>query len=226
MMLRTIVLLCLCSLASCLAACVQVRPAQEEEMLRVFTADASHRLAVPAPPSGIPVIAVEELDDWRPICNQCHRGPNFSSGTLLQWGHRASCIAGKSCNQCHAAQLHRTDVRGDKANCVDCHMEQSIGLKCATCHIASFVQQVKPHDEAFLGHHGRQSTWDGKACLVCHGSQKWCFACHGIDMPHPPNIIQVHHELVQGRPEVCHNCHGTQSCSRCHIARGIKVKTE
>jgi hypothetical protein len=220
-----LLLLCMLLLVLSLSSsCFKVELPGEEEMMTVFTADTTHKLRIPPPPADVPTIATAELEDWHPICNQCHRGPHYSSYTNLNWGHRDDCLSQVACNQCHSEQLHRTHVAGDKAVCINCHLAQRLPTYCQACHSAGFVKQLGVHEPQFLAEHGKQERWQGKNCMVCHGSKQWCFDCHGIDMPHPPTMIKDHPDLVKGKPEVCANCHGEQSCTRCHKARGVAAR--
>lgn len=206
-----------------LAACNKFQLPDEKEMMAVFTTDMREELIEPPAPESIPVLAVSELQDWHELCDQCHVGPNYSSHTILNWGHLESCVSSMACTECHAPELHRTDVRGNKGQCYDCHLRESVPTKCETCHPPGCRSAYAAHDAEFLGTHGKQPDWQGMDCMHCHGSKSWCMACHGIEMPHPEDYITTHPQLVQGEPEVCNNCHGSQSCLRCHEALGIKI---
>lgn len=75
-------------------------------------------------------------------------------------------------------------------------------------------------EEIALGMAGGVSEGD---CLTCHGSERWCLACHGVPMPHPSSVLTDHPKMVQGRPDICANCHGEQSCQQCHAERGVRL---
>ena len=217
-----------CALAAgwaCLSAgCAKFRLPSQREMERVFVSQSTTRFVEPKAPPAVPEVAVSEMSSWRELCNQCHVGPHYSSHTILNWGHRDSCIASMACVACHHEQLHRTDVRGDKAKCMECHLTRNEPVKCETCHVKGCATEHARHTPEFLGQHGKHTDWVGLKCTVCHGSERWCLNCHGLPMPHPADIIKIHPSLVQGQPEVCANCHGAHSCIRCHQALGVRPK--
>ena len=95
-------------------------------------------------------------------------------------------------------------------------------VTCKTCHTQEHINKQPRHEPSFLGKHGDYVSNDKTSCFKCHGSERWCTNCHGLTMPHPKNIVKVHPGLVQGRPEVCARCHGTESCTRCHRQAGVK----
>jgi hypothetical protein len=206
-----------------ISACTELKLPTEKEMTAVFTTDETERLIEPPPPDTIPTIALSEMQDWQELCDKCHVGPHYSSYTILEWGHLDSCLSGMSCTRCHSTELHKTHIRGDKGMCYDCHLDEGISVDCNTCHVEGCMAMHANHGPEFIAEHGQFDQWDGIDCMACHGSQSWCMDCHGIDMPHPENIIDIHQDLVQGRPDVCHNCHGSQSCTRCHLAFDVDL---
>ena len=222
-MMRAFALLGLGLALAMLAACNKFELPDENEMMAVFTTDVREELIEPPAPDTVPVLAVSEMQDWRELCDQCHVGPHYSSHTILNWGHLDSCTGGMACTDCHAPELHRTHVRGDKGQCYDCHLNRQVGVTCETCHPPGCRSAHVSHDAGFLAQHGKQTDWQGMDCMTCHGSRNWCLACHGIEMPHPADYVTSHPQQVQGEPEVCNNCHGSQSCIRCHQALGITI---
>ena len=216
-------LLTLLGLPAALCSCPRIDLPSEQAMVEVFIAESPARLIEPPAPDSVPLLATAELTDWATLCDECHVGPHYSSYTILNWGHLDSCVGELACTDCHAGELHRTDVRGDKGQCFDCHLARSVLVNCETCHIEGCRGSAAAHGPGFLGEHGAQTQWEGIDCLVCHGSQSWCMDCHGLPMPHPDDIIDSHPLLVQGQPETCANCHGSQSCIRCHLALGVVI---
>ena len=201
--------------------CQSFKMPSEEAMNEVFAPRKTIRLAeAPAPPS-IPILPTSGMDDWRKLCSTCHVGPHYSSYTVLNWGHRDSCVKELTCHDCHSAQLHRPDVRGDKAKCIDCHLSRGVSIKCQTCHDVGWRDKHNPHPPPPGQTHVMGPDWKEIMCLKCHGSERWCNDCHGLPMPHPKDIVKIHPSLVQGRPDVCSNCHGTQACTRCHRQAGV-----
>jgi len=213
-----LVLLCLLS-----ASCINFKFPSTEDIEQVFAAQKEPETFVEEIPPNVPVLDASDLGGWRLLCDQCHVGPSYSSYTILNWGHRPSCIEHSSCLGCHGEALHRMDVRGNKKVCYDCHLSLGLPTQCSTCHSEEHVDLYSPHPPQFLGNHGASELVNGYPCNQCHGSESWCINCHGLPMPHPDNIIELHPELVQGQPEVCSNCHGRMSCIRCHNERGVQI---
>ena len=222
-MMRAIAIVGLVTALAVLTACNKFQLPDEKEMMAVFTTDVSEELIEPPAPASVPVLAVSEMSDWQALCDKCHVGPHYTSNTILHWGHRDACVSEMVCTDCHAPELHRTHVRGDKGQCYDCHLRENISTNCETCHPPGCRSAYASHDPQFLATHGDQADWQGLECITCHGSTNWCLDCHGIEMPHPADYVTTHPQLVQGEPEVCNNCHGTQSCIRCHQALGLRI---
>jgi hypothetical protein len=206
------------------AGCEDLRLPSEQEMTAVFTTHEPHRLQEPPPPESVPVLAPMELTDWHELCMQCHVGPHYTSNTILRWAHRDACVSELCCIDCHSERVHLTHVRGDKAMCIECHMNEQIPFQCETCHSETWRDQHSAHQPGFTGMHDVSAEWQDYDCSACHGSEKWCRDCHGLPMPHPADIEERHPELVRGQPDVCARCHGTHSCIHCHTRRGVEVE--
>ena len=202
--------------------CTDVRQFNKEEVVKVFTSSEPAMGLEAAAPTNIPVLAIQEMNDWNELCGQCHRGPYYSSNTILIWGHRDSCVADATCRTCHHEQLHETDMRGDKSNCYECHLNRDLHYTCDNCHgEGCWDESIVRHDDVFIDSHGENQQWQEMDCTVCHGSDRWCFDCHGIEMPHPEDVLDTHPSWVQGHPETCNKCHGEEACDNCHRERGI-----
>lgn len=210
--------------AAWLSACADLRLPSQEAMTAVFTVKAHAHIEEPPAPESVPVLVPSEQANWSTLCAQCHVGPHFSSYTILKWGHLDSCIGEMVCIDCHAEELHLTHVRGDKGRCIECHMERQVSIECRTCHDELWHDQHTAHLPGFTGMHDIAPEWLDSGCLACHGSQRWCSDCHGLEMPHPENIEELHPSLVRGQPDVCTNCHGELSCIQCHITNRIIVE--
>lgn len=224
--LRPLIVILVASIAAWTSACAELKLPNKEAMVDVFTSRSQTLIDEPPAPSSVPILATAEMSDWRPLCDHCHVGPSYSSYSILEWGHRESCLAGKSCADCHAEQLHLTHIRGDKAECIDCHLERQVPITCGTCHDPQWHDEHTAHIRGFTGMHDMEPEWQGTDCLVCHGSERWCLDCHGLPMPHPEDIDKTHAQLVKGQPEICARCHGTHSCYRCHYEHGIEITEE
>ena len=216
---RVLIFLLLLSLAS-LAACVEMELPSNEEVEKLFSSD-PHTAELHKPhPEGIPALDASELGGWRDLCDQCHVGPHYSSYSNLTWGHLDTCITPSGCLECHGNNLHRLDVRGSKSVCMECHYESGRILGCNDCHVADWYENHSPEGHS-LDTHGSWAMEDSAHCASCHGTGRWCKACHGVEMPHPADILVTHPMLVRGEPELCSNCHGATPCETCHVERNI-----
>jgi hypothetical protein len=205
--------------------CAELKLPSEREMEAVFiTAETGAELLASNVPDSIPVMAVAELRDWSPICDECHIGPHYSSHTILAWGHLDSCVEDTACASCHDQRLHQTGLRGNKEACYECHLDREQPVTCTTCHTSACQADDVKHTSAFVRTHGKETDWMGIACDTCHGGERWCRECHGMPMPHPENIQAVHPDLVQGQAENCMKCHGRQSCTNCHLVNDVDVR--
>jgi len=219
---RNVLLLTLATTLVLVAACANIKPPSEEEVMKVFTSSEPAMGLEASAPDNIPLLAMQELDDWNKLCGECHRGPHYSSYTILNWGHRESCTADTSCNSCHHEVVHETMMRGDKSNCFECHLNRSLKYVCVDCHVEGCRDEtIVHHDEDFNADHGEFQQWQEMDCNVCHASQRWCLDCHGIEMPHPEEVLDAHPSWVKGHPETCNKCHGEEACDNCHRERGI-----
>ena len=203
-----------------LAGCLDLELPSSEAVKKVFTEHEQSRALTVPQPEGVPLLKADELGGWRLLCDQCHQGPHYSSQTFLTWRHRDECLKETSCLECHGEHLHRLDVRGSKALCIDCHLKRDDSLACAMCHAEGWQDIHTPQGHA-LESHGSEANENSNRCDSCHGSQNWCIDCHGLQMPHPETILHDHPSLVRGNPETCAACHGVNSCESCHAQRGI-----
>lgn len=209
-----------CAALLALSACVEMELPSSEDVEQLFVSHGHDpRLHDPVP-EGIPVLDSEELGGWRTLCDQCHIGPHYSSYTILTWAHKTECETQTTCLNCHGEKLHRSDVRGSKQVCFECHMERELTTSCDDCHVEGWRQTHTPAGHSMTGH-GAWALEDATHCASCHGTQSWCVDCHGIQMPHPDTILADHPSLVRGEPQTCANCHGSTPCESCHTDRGV-----
>jgi len=68
-------------------------------------------------------------------------------------------------------------------------------------------------------------------CSTCHDVEKFCFDCHGVEMPHPATFAANHGKEGKATPKVCAQCHarggskdGTEFCNACHHKDGDPTK--
>lgn len=223
-MIRTVLMLAILGLVAAALGCQQWQLPSNAEVEQVFEAAQPERMLAQPDPSNVPVFDTRKTEDWHALCNQCHRGPDYSSHTLINWGHRPGCISGSSCVACHGEKLHRMNVRGNKQVCFDCHIVKRIATGCNTCHVAGWKVQHQPHGPEYVAAHSAAAKASSQPCFTCHGSENWCTSCHGLTMPHPDNIRATHPGLVRGKPETCAKCHGAKSCETCHAAKGVVLR--
>ena len=59
-----------------------------------------------------------------------------------------------------------------------------------------------------------------KSCQVCH-AQRFCENCHGTEMPHPQNFVNVHVREARKDMALCQRCHtwDEHGCRQCHSKR-------
>ncbi|HET6498493.1 MAG TPA: hypothetical protein VFH17_05545, partial [Coriobacteriia bacterium] len=57
-------------------------------------------------------------------------------------------------------------------------------------------------------------------CQSCHVEREFCDGCHGLQIPHPEEYLEIHPEDGRARPRVCEPCHasrpGGDFCNECH----------
>lgn len=218
---RWVLRVSLCCVLLAIVSCRQWDLPSNEQVEGVFAPAQPTAMLKQPQPHNVPAFDTTRTEDWHTLCSQCHRGPNFSSHTILNWGHRAGCLANTSCVECHGQKLHRMDVRGQKRVCFDCHLVRQLPHDCNTCHVKGWKEQHQPHGVEYVSLHGPVAKTDAQQCMKCHGSENWCTACHGLPMPHPAGTLKEHPGFVQGKPERCAKCHGAKPCETCHLARGV-----
>jgi len=185
------------------------------------------------------------------ICEQCHgtnRPITTSAGITID--HAAHSSRGIACPICHNRTAHIEDFKltlpGNRKHpdwmsmeaCYRCHNlnPKAKGFEgfnapgtCATCHPPTFSLKPNNHKVGadFQKAHPVLVKLKGKAyCLMCHNEKTFCFKCHGVPMPHPPDFQKLHGALFKVgnvsqdvfRAKVCQHCHGTGTgaCNNCH----------
>lgn len=173
-------------------------------------------------------------------CTNCHGDLDkvFKQGRVptLLYRHEKHFAKGVSdCAQCHSAVTHATDTinKPTMARCFVCHGLTTTAIapgKCGTCHPPGMPDRPQSHlnRAGWLRGHGAIAKTDAFQCAACH-EQKFCNACHGLELPHPDGWKGLPHAqtffATNGTP--CLRCHargpevkGRDSCDRCHHPKG------
>ncbi len=156
-------------------------------------------------------------------CIGCH--PSVSrgvTGTGVRMRHSDVIDARMPCTQCHRAVGHevgRTSGYGLSpsqlmAVCLTCHDDVRAPAACDGCHSRRPMDTATEPDNP--GSTGMTMTCEG-----CHtrATSAGCVACHGLELPHPPDFLRRHAALSSEDPALCAKCHELASakaaCS-CH----------
>ncbi|MDO8587168.1 MAG: cytochrome b N-terminal domain-containing protein [Armatimonadota bacterium] len=164
------------------------------------------------------------------FCDSCHETllhtPDWlpskhGKSALAQPGVCDNCHQPKLCIMCHAGTPPSTHEKGwipkhgavalkSVAACRTCHTEQS----CRSCHGLTI-----PHAAGWIAEHGRVAISTPDLCTKCHTSQRRsCRSCHANLKPafHGGRFRRAHSEMGRDRPTLCAQCHGQNSCLKCH----------
>lgn len=142
-----------------------------------------------------------------------------------------SCHQESSCNDCHDDKsgqllsvhppnyvvLHRVAAQGQRANCVECHRQETT---CTSCHIRSRAStrpggQPPPrrafHPPGWLdlsnpSSHGPMARRNINECASCH-QERDCVSCHQGVNPHPPTFRMDCRRWLRANPRPCYACH-------------------
>jgi len=165
-------------------------------------------------------------------CDECHKGalpeshkaPDFleKHGELakaLDWKTRAS---NKTASLTASAFVRRSNQQV----CSTCHTKQF----CDNCHMG---KKPKSHEQPNFVGRGTRDAGRGKSghalealkkgtqsCQTCH-SQQFCLNCHGTEMPHPKNFVNIHVNEARKDMALCQHCHSwvEPKCKQCHSKR-------
>ncbi len=201
-------------------SCVKFELPTQKEVKEIFVGE-EHHLSLEEPdPNTVPMLDATELGGWRMLCDKCHNGPYYSSNTNLSWTHNDNCESQTTCLNCHGSTLHRLDVKGSKQICIECHIRRDLPVNCSHCHTEGWGEIHTPPGHNLATHFDGAQDED-RRCDSCHGTESWCVDCHGVQMPHPENVLDIHNTLVRGNPDSCELCHGERACEECHLERGV-----
>jgi len=165
-------------------------------------------------------------------CDECHKGalpdshkaPDFMQkhGELARAGEFGAATDRKVSSSAAAA----ASVRSNRQACSTCHTKQF----CDNCHTG---KKPKSHEQPnFVGRetrdggrvksgHALEAIAKGsQSCRTCH-AQQFCSNCHGTEMPHPKNFVNIHVTEARKNLVLCQRCHtwDEPDCRQCHSKR-------
>ncbi len=159
-------------------------------------------------------------------CERCHSLENRkltpSNGIIMN--HEVHMEEEINCAQCHNRVAHvnlaNYENHLEMEYCMHtCHNDEVAPRDCSKCHPENFDLIPKDHKEAnwLRPTHADNAEEDRKFCQSCH-LEKFCFDCHGMEMPHPEETFKKDHQkLGQDDPSKCRLCHLEENfCNNCH----------
>jgi hypothetical protein len=170
----------------------------------------------------------------------CHMrldNPENYAGTLKDFGHEIHLTTYKAtCESCHALPVHTSNKVNvpTMQSCYVCHGQvpgSRTQAYCALCHPPGFKLTPASHtSEFFLKGHSLVVAAEGTDnCFMCHAGNEttFCRACHGVDIPHPPNWTLtatggpgLHVAASYSDGPACVKCHGNRVTSTGHCYGG------
>ncbi len=181
------------------------------------------------------------------------RAPRSSASKLaatIQFNHqkhlKMSQIGGQ-CIKCHSGLVSENAGANfpPMATCFACHnhQEEWENGECTPCHQEQDLKHLFPR--TFLRHgvgwdknHASAAAMTTVQCAQCH-SEESCDDCHNVsaglkvevrraadvdaDFTHPADFITRHAMEAASEPAKCLSCHREETCSSCHLARGVSA---
>ncbi|MBI2843061.1 MAG: hypothetical protein HYX78_06640 [Armatimonadetes bacterium] len=175
------------------------RPPMEGCLSKCHASDAKNcRKCHPAGTVAPPITRTLETN----TCRDCHG--DFLNMPLSFAGreyHHAKHIQnGILCGNCHSNATKHGQMLITSADCDRCHT-----LKKPATHTTSWRKA-----------HGKVAKANDTTCETCH-QDRFCDACHGIQMPHKVNWRKEHAAAGVSSANVCDQCHTRDSCRACHM---------
>ncbi|MDO8586525.1 MAG: hypothetical protein Q7T82_05750 [Armatimonadota bacterium] len=134
-------------------------------------------------------------------CRTCH-------GTFLDkilsfegqtYQHRKHIENGILCRNCHSTSGQHGTLLINSDDCMQCHSKK----------------KPESHTAEWRKLHGKAAMKKEQPCHSCH-ENRFCDACHNIEMPHPANWSTAHASSGVASTGMCRKCHETSFCRDCH----------
>ncbi len=172
--------------------------------------------------SSSPLLSSSHLSEDLALCFKCHPQEKlYTRDQNLIFNHQRHLKKEIVCHTCHRNEGAQVYIPV-KEDCIDCHAEIGIPASCKTCHKDTEILKPDSHKGGDFEHlHGKMGL-ELTTCSSCHGKKRFCYDCHGVEMPHSDDYILIHPSRVKGEPQRCSLCHGDQSCEKCHSERGVR----
>jgi hypothetical protein len=160
-------------------------------------------------------------------CRTCHlfHKENENIGRMYKNGNARFCLL------CHENKSFKNPDYPPKIEFPDhiskigfmLNINQKICLNCHAdkIHKMNLSQNKNPHPFNWKADHtkfafSKKTKMLNTACNSCH-QKDFCSSCHGVDLPHPGNILDIHPDLVAKKgKKTCSNCHKGDFCKTCH----------
>ena len=167
------------------------------------------------------------------VCRSCHAKELDRVVVVGAIRVKHSDFSGATnCSQCHGRVGHQPAgatygalLSGVMTTCADCHDGIIASKACSTCHVGD----ISAAGTGFGGF-AKIDLSPPSNCRGCHTLVR-CYACHGIEMPHPANWGDPREHARAGAfdTSVCVRCHDP-GCAPCHSGihdnHGPQWKTE
>ncbi|MHB0977743.1 MAG: cytochrome c3 family protein [Candidatus Aquicultorales bacterium] len=166
-----------------------------------------------------------EVDDG--ACLSCHS--KVQTEVVMRMGvrakHKEIAEAGYRCVECHNGVAHgstaKTARKATMEKCISCHNDKVASAECDSCHVPRGLKEGEGGGERLASREFlRIGLKPPSDCRGCHDVEQECTTCHGIEMPHPPDVKKNKHGAVAfTNKELCFRCHNggyAKFCNRCH----------
>ena len=158
-----------------------------------------------------------------------------ASGRKMRVSHKEFLESGARCSFCHGTDAITNEEISPgitMETCLRCHNAEIASTECKTCHVNSWALRRVSNEKGTGAFADRQmtATDPSRQCYRCH-NPKSCDSCHGVRMPHEPDVVNVtgtskaHRDLARRVGiQRCFKCHrrgqispmGAHDCLGCH----------
>ncbi len=156
-------------------------------------------------------------------CNTCHGNDDYSirrdQQLIAGFSHLNHACRKLDCTLCH---------RGIATSNALAKLPNPDAGACSDCHIGKKIK-ASNHTVNWEHNHAQEAEINGKNCMLCHGEQRECNACHEGDnmladsSPHPLAYLYSHGPDARLESTRCQGCHQDQLyCIECHSSFSVK----